>query len=74
MSGEAQVILEVWDTVRDFIPVSKRSDAAKIILKSFADYGFEAADIIEIADEDENLAEAYEIIFSDQEEELDDEE
>lgn len=68
MSGEAQVVLEIWDTVRDFIPVSKRPDVAEILLKSFADYGFEASDLCEITDEDEDLADAYGIIFSDQEE------
>jgi hypothetical protein len=69
MSAEAQVVIEIWDSVRDFIPANKRLDIAENILKSFADYGFEANDLHEIIDEDKDLEEAFEIIFSDQDDE-----
>jgi hypothetical protein len=65
MSSEAQMVFEIWDAVRDFVPVSKRLDVAETIVKAMSEYGFEAADLAEIVDEDDDLAEAYQVVFSD---------
>ncbi len=63
MSRESQMVVEIWDNVRDFIPASKRSDAAESIVMAAADYGFEASDLAEMVDVDKDLAEAYEKVF-----------
>lgn len=80
MSREAQIITEVWDAIRDYIPASKRSDAAHSMVRVFADrYDADAADLSDLTTEEAELAEAYETIFGsdledDVEEDYDDEE
>jgi len=66
MSPEATLIFEIWDEVRDFIPVQKRLDIAESILKSVADFGFEAEDVADIADEDPDLANAFDVVYLDE--------
>ncbi len=73
MNIEAQMLFEIWDAVRDFVPVGKRSGVAETIVKAMAEYGFEATDLAEIVDEDEDLAEAYQVVFADYDEIEDDE-
>ncbi len=63
MSREAQVVVEIWDVVRDFIPVGKRADIAETIVRAFADYGFEEHELAEIVDEDNDLSDAFESVF-----------
>ena len=65
MNIEAQMLFEIWDAVRDFVPVGKRPDVAETIVKAMSEYGFEATDLAEIVDEDEDLAEAYQVVYSD---------
>jgi hypothetical protein len=67
MSSEAQVILDVWDAVRDHIAHAKRPAIAQDLLIAFAEYGFEGADISTIVDEDPDLAAAFEEVFLDPE-------
>ena len=68
MSNEAQVILDVWEAVRDHIPHAKRSAIAQDVLIAFSEYGFDAADCASIVDEDPDLAAAYEEVYLDGEE------
>ncbi len=63
MSSEAELVIEIWETVRDHIPAPKRSDLAKELLYIFADYGFTASDLTDIVDEDPDLTDAYEEVF-----------
>ena len=70
MSSEAELVIQVWDVVRENLPHGKRADIAKDILYAFADYGFEPSDLASIADEDPVLEDAYNEVF---EEELGDE-
>ena len=63
MSNDTQLILDIWDTVRDILPTAKRVEVANGILRAFSEYGFEARDISAIADEDSDLEEAYYEIF-----------
>lgn len=63
MSNDTQLILDIWETVRDILPATKRAEVANGILRAFSEYGFEARDISGIADEDSDLEEAYYEIF-----------
>jgi len=63
MSGDAELVVNVWEAVRDSLPHNKRADVARDLLAAFADFGFEAAELASIADEDPVLGEAFDDIF-----------
>jgi hypothetical protein len=71
MSSEAQVILDVWEVVRDHLPHGKRATIAQDILHAFQEYGFEGADCATIVDEDPDLAAAFEEVFDEDDDESD---
>lgn len=64
MSNEAQVILDVWEAVRDHLPHGKRAAVAQDIVYAFQEYGFESGDCGSIVDEDPDLAAAFADIFT----------
>jgi len=76
MTKEAELVMNVWEAVRDTIPHTKRGDVAKEILYHFADFGFEPTELVSIADEDPDLGEAFDEVFpaTDYEDEEDEEE
>lgn len=65
MSSEMELVVGVWEVVRDNVPHNKRGDVAKDLLAAFADFGFEAAELAAITDEDPDLAEAFDEVFPD---------
>ena len=69
MSSEAELVMTLWEAMRDQLPAGKRSDFAKDLLYAVAQYGFEADDLLSILDEDPELTDAYEEVFSPLEEE-----
>jgi cupin superfamily acireductone dioxygenase involved in methionine salvage len=73
MSSEAQVILDVWEAVRDHIPHAKRAAIAQDIVYAFEEYGFEGTDCASIMDEDPDLATAFQEVFSDEDDDEEEE-
>lgn len=69
MSSEAELVMTIWEVMRDQLPAGKRGDFAKDLLYAVAQYGFEAGDLASILDEDPELTDAYEEVFSPLEEE-----
>jgi hypothetical protein len=63
MSSEAELVIDVWEVVRDHLSASKRADIARDMLYVFADFGFTATDLAEIVEEDPDLTAAYEEVF-----------
>ena len=63
MSSEAQLILGVWEVVRDHLPHGKRAVIAQDLLYAFQEYGFESGDCTTIIDEDPDLAAAFDEVF-----------
>jgi hypothetical protein len=63
--NDTQLVLDVWEAVRDALPAAKRGDCAQSLLRAFADYGFEGREISGIIDEDGDLETAYYDIFHD---------
>ena len=63
MSSEAELVVSIWEVVRDIVPHAKRGDIAKDLLFAFADFGFEATELVSIADEDPDLGDAFEEVF-----------
>jgi hypothetical protein len=62
MSSESELVLAVWDAVRDNLPYTKRSDIAKDVLYAFAEW-FDAEELAPIVDEDPDLRDAFEEVY-----------
>lgn len=63
MSNEVELVLAVWEAVRDHVPHTRRGDIAKDLLYAFAEFGFEPAELASIADEDPDLSMAFDEVF-----------
>jgi len=63
--SDSQLILDIWDVVRDYTPVAKRAECALGIMRAFYDYGFESREIIDIVDEDDDLHQAFYEVYHD---------
>ncbi len=63
MSSEAELVIDIWENIRDHLPASKRFDFARDLIYAFAEYGFSAVDLADIVDEDPDLCAAYENVF-----------
>lgn len=63
MSNEVELVLAVWEAVRDHLPHTRRADIAKDLLYAFAEFGFEPAELASIADEDPDLNNAFDEVF-----------
>ena len=72
MNSETDLLIAVWEAVRDNLPAAKRSEAAHGILQAFLDYGFESREICSAADEDKDLEEAFIDVYHDGEDPMDD--
>ena len=59
MRDDNDIIVEVWEVIRDVVPAAKREDAALRLLKVFEENGF---DINEIEGEDTILDEALTLL------------
>ena len=74
MSSEAELVIGVWEAIRDHVSHSKRGDIARDLLYAFADFGFEPTEMASIVDEDPDLRDAFDEVFpppEDEEEEVD---
>lgn len=71
MNSESTLVLEIWELVRDSLPVSRRTDIAVSILRAFEEFGFESEDLNHLQDEDEYLTAAHRVVFGGEDEEED---
>jgi hypothetical protein len=69
MNSESRLILEVWESVRDFVPAPKRPDIAEQMLRRFEEYGFDPGDYADLVGEDKYLEEAFNVLYAAEEEE-----
>lgn len=65
MNSETRLLLEIWESVRDNLPASKRAESARGIVNAFADYGYDASDFRDVLGEDQYLTDAIEDVFGD---------
>jgi hypothetical protein len=72
MSSEAELIVNIWETIRENLNNSKRAEIARELLYHFAEYGFEASDVESICDGDTDLEEAYKEVFESEDDDEDD--
>jgi hypothetical protein len=62
MKSESKLFIDLWDHVRDLIPVAKRTDIAFAMLQTFIDHGHEISDFADITDEEVALSRAYDLL------------
>ena len=74
MNSETKLIVELWDMIRDNLPLQRRSDTAIQMIRAFEEYGFESTDIHDLIDEDQYLRRAFESLYDDEPDETDDDE
>jgi len=71
MKNESNLVLEVWDMVRDHIPVAKRLEIAIGVVRAFEEYGMDSKDLADITDEEPYLTRAYLEVFDEEVDEED---
>jgi hypothetical protein len=49
---DISVVLDIWETVVDYIPASKREDVANKVVRVFSEQGLDHDDFLEIKGED----------------------
>jgi hypothetical protein len=74
IKSESNLVFELWEQVREYIPAARRTEVAVGFIKSFSDFGFEKEDFHDIIDEDEALSAAYSEFFNDDYDEHENEE
>lgn len=72
MNNESNLVLEIWELVRDQLPAARRVDIASGVLRAFVEFGMEQGDLGDLVDEDPYLARAFYEVFEDEIEEADD--
>lgn len=72
MEIEAELVAELWNTIRDYVPVNKRKDLITSILEILVDNEVEINDLDEIKNVDDDLDEAIEEVFEQEETEEED--
>ena len=56
---KAELILEVWDHIKDFIPVKERQAIAYSFVEKFEEYGFDVDNLANIEGEDKYLDKVF---------------
>jgi hypothetical protein len=74
MKSESNLVMEIWEMFRDYVPHSRRTDTALGLLRAFEEYGFEADDLADVLDEDDSLTAAYRECFDIEDDEAEDDE
>lgn len=68
MNRETTMILETWDTVKDYVPAAKRLDIAIQWFRSFEEFGIDPGDFKDVIGEDKILEEAFNTLYGGEEE------
>lgn len=74
MKSESQLVIELWDLVRDQIQPARRLETATSFLRAFEEFGMDERDLQDVLDEDPYLTRAYREVFDVEEDQQNDEE
>lgn len=74
MEDEAQLLVEVWEAMKDFLPSATCNDAAQALVAAFTNRGIELDDLEEAAEECPYLERALDAARGDDEDEGNEEE
>jgi len=60
------VIIEYWTILKDYIPNKDRAQAAEHVITTAMGQGFSKSDLMVLADGDNDLSEAYDLLNEDE--------
>ena len=66
MRSESNLVMELWELVRDQLPAARRQDIATAMLTAFQDFGFDSNDLKDIVDEDAFLTKSFYDVFDEE--------
>jgi hypothetical protein len=73
MENNANLLLEVWDLLKDYVHVKEKEDSAIRLIQIFEGYGLGPNDLMDIRGEDKDIDHALDIVYPDSDEEYKDE-
>ncbi len=74
VTSDTEILLDMWDTLKSFIPAKDKMEAAERIIKIFDEFGIHKTEISEMTEEDKILQTAFDRYFSNDDEYDEDEE
>ena len=74
-TGDTEILLDVWDALKSFIPAKDKMESAERLIKILDDHGIRKTEIFEMVDDDKILQTAFDRYFvnDDTDDEWDDE-
>jgi hypothetical protein len=67
MEVDSKFVAELWETVKDFVPLAKREDVATSFLEVFLDHDVEIEDLDLLKGADDSLDAALDELYGDTE-------
>ncbi len=71
MRSESNIVFEVWELMREYVPAARRESTAMSLIRSFVEYGFDHADFADAIEECDVLRSAYNLMVEADEDEDD---
>ncbi|MDA8882949.1 hypothetical protein N9I00_00920 [bacterium] len=74
-TSDTEILLDVWNTLKSFIPAKDKMESAERLIKILDDHGIRKTEIFEMVDDDKILQTAFDRYFvnDDTDDEWDDE-
>ena len=66
MEIDAKTVMDLWESVKDFVPANKREECANSFLSVFVDNDIEIEDVGELHGVDHDLDTALEELYEDE--------
>lgn len=63
MTSEANLVIAVWEAIKDIIPAARRNEATLTIMRAFEEYGFEKEQLLDLLDEEDQMTNAFRVVF-----------
>jgi len=64
-TGDIEILLDVWGTLKSFIPAKEKMEAAERLIKVCDEFGIRKNEIFEMAEDDKILQTAFDRYFAD---------
>lgn len=64
-TGDTEILLDVWDALKSFIPAKEKMEAAERLIKVCDEFGIRKNEIFEMTENDKILQTAFDRYFVD---------
>lgn len=72
MNSESELLITIWDSVKQYVPSRQQQDVALILFKALEEFGIEGRDLGAGAEEDDVLQKTYNDLYNHEDEDEDD--